>query len=80
MEVVRKAIPEVNLWVAVIDQAIEDLRSPNRREAAIRWLVSDERRPASFRWACDHLDLNPNTGACRHTQSSADAAPESPGK
>lgn len=51
-------IPEANLWVAVIDQAVEDLSQPSLRQAAMQWLSSTARGLGSFRWACDHLDLN----------------------
>jgi hypothetical protein len=60
VEVVRKQIPEANLWVAVLDQAIEDILNPCRREAAIHWLLSDSRKIGNFRWVCEHLDLNPH--------------------
>jgi hypothetical protein len=51
-------IPEAGLWVAVIDQAVEDLSHPNLCQAAVQWFYSTARGPGSFRWACDHLDLN----------------------
>ena len=49
---------EANLWLAVIEQAIEDLSDPDLREAALEWFASTSDRPASFRWICDYLDLN----------------------
>ena len=49
---------EANLWLAVIDQAIEDLSDPDLREAALEWFASTSYSPASFCWICDHLDLN----------------------
>ena len=49
---------EANLWLAVIDQAIEDLSDPDLREAALEWFGSTSYSPASFCWICDYLDLN----------------------
>jgi hypothetical protein len=60
VEVLREAIPEANLWIAVIDQALADLSSQSQRAAAARWVESDRCDPGSFRWACDLLDLNVN--------------------
>jgi hypothetical protein len=50
--------PEVDLWRAVIDQAIDDLSDPDLREAAIEWFTSVSEQPSTFRWVCHHLDLN----------------------
>jgi hypothetical protein len=55
---VRNKIPEAHLWMAVIDQAIEDLSHPSLRQAAVQWFSSAARGPGSFHWACNHLDLN----------------------
>jgi hypothetical protein len=49
---------EANLWLAVIEQAIEDLSNPDLREAALEWFTSTSDRPATFRWICDHLHLS----------------------
>jgi hypothetical protein len=35
VERIKTPSPEVNLWLAVIDQAIEDLSDPDLREAAL---------------------------------------------
>ncbi len=58
---------EANLWLAVIDQAIEDLWDPDLREAALEWFASTSDRPASFRWICDYLDLNASAVCARLT-------------
>ena len=56
---------EANLWLAVIDQAIEDLSNPDLREPALEWFASTSDRPATFRWICDHLDLNASAAVIR---------------
>ena len=57
-ERIKTPTSEANLWLAVIDQAIEDLSDPDLREAALQWFASTSDRLASFRWICDYLDLN----------------------
>jgi len=55
---IKTPTSEANLWLAVIDQAIEDLEDPDLRDAALEWFASTSDRPASFQWICDHIDLN----------------------
>ncbi len=55
---IKKDFPEATLWLAVIDQAIDDLSDPTKHQAATDWFTSAAQGPGSFRWACDHLDLN----------------------
>ena len=48
------------LWSAVAVEAIRDLgdRSLCIREAAKRWIRSDEQHVGSFFWICSNLDLD----------------------
>lgn len=51
-----------NLWAAVLDQAIEDVRQYNggfSMERAILWFESESNEIGSFLWVCSVLDLNP---------------------
>jgi hypothetical protein len=57
-ERVRPKIPEVELWLAVIGQAIEDLSNPDLCEAAAVWFTSPSEEPATFLWICEHLDIS----------------------
>ena len=57
-EQIKTPTSEANLWLAVIEQAIEDLSDPELREAALEWFTSTSHSPSSFCWICDHLDLN----------------------
>jgi hypothetical protein len=57
-EQIKTPTSEANLWLAVIDQAIEDLSNPDLREPALEWFASTSERPATFRWICDHLNLS----------------------
>jgi hypothetical protein len=59
-ERIREDAAEMNLWRAVIGQALDDLSQPKLHQAAMDWLASTEHGPGSFRWICDHLDLNPS--------------------
>lgn len=47
------------LWAAVIEQAVDDLRSHAHLDNALQWLRSDNPRPGGFRWICDHIGLEP---------------------
>lgn len=56
---------EINMWAAVLHQAIDDLNMRPRKQAEVlwkadakRWLKSDSEEALSFRWVCMILDLD----------------------
>jgi hypothetical protein len=55
-------IDERRRWLAVLDQAVMDLRNRNERPAlrylTQLWFTSDNHKPGSFLWVCDSLDLD----------------------
>jgi len=56
--------PERNLWVAVLQQAIEDLACSNRRirQSAIAWFYATRKMRVinSFKGICEELGLSPD--------------------
>jgi hypothetical protein len=55
---------EVNLWVAVLQQAAadasgRDLDQPWRRREALDWFFSGAETVGSFRWIAHSFNLNP---------------------
>lgn len=50
--------PEVDLWLAVIDQAIGDLSDPDLCNAAAEWFTSTSDQPGTFLWICEQLDFD----------------------
>ncbi len=65
----RLESPERALWSAVIEQALMDQNSINEKvkDAARRWLRSNQTHPGSFAWCADMLGLN--CGAVRKALS-----------
>lgn len=67
-------MPEVELQVALLEQAVEDLRRRKRRirHEAVLWVENeDEKWPFSFLNVCARLGLDP--GAVRHRLIGDDA-------
>ena len=50
---------EIRLVVAVISQAIMDLRHASYQQEVTRWLGSPATDPCSFLWCCHWTELNP---------------------
>lgn len=51
--------PEKNLWVAVLDCAIRDLRDREFRDTATSWFTSDRKYVGSFLFVCHALSIDP---------------------
>lgn len=47
------------LVVAMMQQALADLRLPSYAASARRWLESESEAPFSYRWCCAVLDIGP---------------------
>jgi hypothetical protein len=57
----RREVPaERGLWIAVLRQAVSDLRyyRPSLRHFTRLWFESTSREPGSFEWICDQLELD----------------------
>jgi hypothetical protein len=63
-----------SLWVAVLNQAIEDITHPrggkantnaHARHRAIAWVKARGSGQQSFLWVCDHLGLDPENTRAR---------------
>jgi len=51
--------PFINLWRAVIGQAVVDaVLDPNEESDALSWLLSDTNEPYSFLWAANEIGLS----------------------
>ncbi len=50
----------VNLVLAVIKGAVEDLQVKEQRERAKRWLESESTGPRTFRWYCNLINISPD--------------------
>ena len=54
----------LNLWSAVLDQAIEDVlkfRGSFLAERTLSWFEDECKEVGSFHWICRILDLNPES-------------------
>ena len=49
-----------NLILAVIQQAVVDLKIEDHKEKAKRWLESESTDPRTFRWYCDLINISPD--------------------
>lgn len=60
-------LPEIQLWRAVLIQAVNDFFGDGdpfvtpSQTAAERWFFSDDHELGSFLFVCEILDLNPGT-------------------
>lgn len=54
----KRLQPEMYLWAAVVQQAVEDLTRAQYRDEARRWFLSNEDGPGSLLWICEQLGLN----------------------
>ncbi len=50
----------VNLVLAIIKDAVEDLEVKEHRERAKRWLESKSTGPRTFLWYCDLINISPD--------------------
>ena len=57
-ERIKLTCPEVDLWLAVVDQAIGDLSDPDLCDAAAKWFTSTSDQPGTFLWICEQLDFD----------------------
>lgn len=57
-----RMLPEAELWTAVIQQAIQDISSPDsyEQESARSWFNSSTDAVGSFIWACNVIDIEPS--------------------
>jgi hypothetical protein len=57
-----RMLPKAELWTAVIQQAIQDLSSPDsyEQEAARLWFNAPTDVVGSFIWACNVIDMEPS--------------------
>ena len=53
--------PEINLWMAVIEQAIGDLDDPAERGGALDWLRDPQDAIGTFQWIAFLMDMDPRT-------------------
>jgi hypothetical protein len=51
--------PEVNLWLAVLMRAIEDLDNPDERGGTMEWFKTPGDEVGSFAWIAFVLDMDP---------------------
>jgi hypothetical protein len=53
---------ERDLWAAVLDSAIQDLKDGPATDGALEelrlWFASNTYEPGSFLWICDNLDFD----------------------
>ncbi|MBF0583884.1 MAG: hypothetical protein HQL80_06555 [Magnetococcales bacterium] len=54
-----KKQPEVNLWIAVLSRAIQDLDVPEESSKALAWIKSSDENPGSFNFVADVLNQEP---------------------
>jgi len=53
-------LPERNLWVEVLKEALLDLtKGDDARHRAERWFQSSDEHIGSFLWLCNTIGLNP---------------------
>ncbi len=50
----------VNLVLAVIKGAVEDLQVKERKTRAKRWLESESNSPRAFCWYCNLINISPD--------------------
>jgi DNA-binding transcriptional regulator YiaG len=66
----EETAPEFDLWIAVLEQAIKDLKGDvcgsyagfntirNRKAQAVSWFYSKQDGVGSFKWLCDQFGAN----------------------
>jgi hypothetical protein len=65
----QRATPERELWCAVLERAVEDVRTsrlmhwrarPSIKREVLEWLRSKDETEGSFRFVCDVLNVSPS--------------------
>ena len=69
--------PEINLWAAVLMQAIHDLNIPEERNKAFAWIKDSQMHLGSFMFVCDALNLSPSAVRTRIYKKYTNTSPQS---